>query len=263
MYIVYFDESGDDGFPLMSSPLFILSAVYLHNSSWKDNYQKLYAFRKKLKATYNLPVKQEFHARKFIQDKHPYHGLYSNSTRKTILEEYARFIGGLDIKIINVAINKEKITTSAYNVLENAFKYAIQRIENDMKFSFINKQYIIITDEGRVEKMTRTSRSIQRINYIPSHYSGSSYREEIKYLIEDPLPKKSQNSYFIQISDFISYIVNLYIQRSYCNPVKTWPRRVLNVINYGDEIRLLNFIKPVINIKASKYDTYGIVCYPK
>ena len=82
MYIAYFDESGDDGFPSMSSPLFILTAVYLHNSSWKDNYQKLYAFRKKLKITYNLPVKQEFHARQFIQDKNPYHGLYSNSTRK-------------------------------------------------------------------------------------------------------------------------------------------------------------------------------------
>jgi hypothetical protein len=263
MYLAYFDESGDDGFPLYSSPLFILSAVYFNNASWKENYLKLLKFRKKLKADHNFPVKLEFHTRQFIQNKKPYHGLYSDAIRKQILEELATFIGSLDLKIINVAINKEKVTTAQYNVLENAFKYSIQRIENDMKYSLIKKQYIIITDEGRVGKMTRTSRAIQRINYIPSNFSSSSYREEIKYLIEDPLPKKSQNSYFIQISDFVSYIVNLYIQRHYCNPQKTWPRRVTNVLNYGDEIALLDRIKPVLNTKASKTDKYGVVCYPK
>lgn len=262
MYLAYFDESGDDGYPEMSSPLFVLTAIYLHNSSWKENYQKIYSFRKKLKEIYNLPVKIEFHTRHFIQDKYPYHGLYSCETRKKILEEYFSLIKTLDIKIINVVINKLKIKNQ-YNVLENAFKYAIQRIENDMKFSLLKKQYIIITDEGRVNKMTRTSRAVQKINYIPSHFSNNTYREEIKYLIEDPLPKKSQNSYFIQLSDLISYIINLYSQRKLCSPQIDWPRRVLNVFDYGDEINFLESIKNVLNTKASKYDPFGVVCYPR
>lgn len=28
MYIAYYDESGDDGFPAYSSPLFVLTALY-------------------------------------------------------------------------------------------------------------------------------------------------------------------------------------------------------------------------------------------
>lgn len=263
MYISYFDESGDDGFPLWSSPLFILTSVYMHNRTWKENYQKFYNFRKKLKSDFNLPIKQEFHTRQFIHDKYPYHGKYTSAIRKQILEEFSKFISTLDLKIVNIVINKEKIKTKQYNVLENAFKYAIQRLENDIKFSLLKKHYIIITDEGRVNKMARTARTIQKINYIPSHFSYNSYREEIKFLIEDPLPKKSQNSYFIQISDLVSYIVNLYIQRKYCNPVKNWPQRVQNVLNYGDEIVFLETIKSVLNTKASKSDPFGIVCYPK
>jgi len=162
-----------------------------------------------------------------------------------------------------VAINKSKITATSYDVLENALKYSIQRIENDMRFSLLKKNFIIITDEGRIDKMTRTTRAIQRINYIPSHFGPTTYKNDIKFLLEDPLPKKSQNSYFIQICDLLSYVINLYVQRKYCNPQKTWPNRVLNVLSYGEEEILLNSIKNVLNLKASRNDPYGLVCYPK
>ncbi len=36
MYIAYYDESGDDGYPRYSSPLFVLSVTYLHYLNWKD-----------------------------------------------------------------------------------------------------------------------------------------------------------------------------------------------------------------------------------
>lgn len=263
MNIAYFDESGDDGYPSTSSQYFILSTIYMHNSDWKDNYIKIYNFRKSLKSNYNLPIKQEFHTKAFIQDKNPYHGLYSVEEKKAMITEFFSMVATLKIKIINVAINKSKIRVQPYDVLENALKYAIQRLENDMKFSFSKKRFIIITDEGRVAKMARVSRSIQKINFIPSHYSNTPYREEIKYLIEDPLPKKSQSSYFIQICDAISYVINLHVQRKYSNPPMDWPKRVLNVIPYNDEELLLTKIKGVINLKASKSDPYGIVCYPK
>ena len=263
MYLAYFDESGDDGYPFTSSPIFVLTTIYMNNRSWHDNYLKVYNFRKALKTKYKLPIKQEFHTKNFIQDKYPYHGLYSASTRLEIIKEFFDIINTLDIKIINVAIIKEKITFTSYNVLENALKFAIQRIENDMKFSLLKKNFLIITDDGRVNKMTKISRSIQKINFIPSHFGAASYREEIKYLIEDPLPKKSQNSYFIQFCDLISYISNLYVQRKYCTPVKDWPRRVLNVLSYGDEETLFTSIKGVLNLKASRSDPFGLVCYPK
>lgn len=74
MYIAYFDESGDDGYPDYSSPLFVLSCVYMHHSKWKENHDKVLEFKRKLKEDYDFPVKTEFHTKQFIQDKDPYHG---------------------------------------------------------------------------------------------------------------------------------------------------------------------------------------------
>jgi len=49
LYIAYYDEAGDDGDPKYSSPLFVLTAVYLHYSCWKDVFENIRQFRKKLK----------------------------------------------------------------------------------------------------------------------------------------------------------------------------------------------------------------------
>jgi hypothetical protein len=49
MYLVYFDESGDDGYPKTSSELFVLASVYMHEMFWKTNYNKIKKGRKELK----------------------------------------------------------------------------------------------------------------------------------------------------------------------------------------------------------------------
>jgi hypothetical protein len=85
MYISYFDESGDDGYPVYSSELFILTSIYLHSDVWKDNYNRLYSFRKIIKEEYGIPVKGEFHTKEFVTDKLPYHGKYTSDIRREIL----------------------------------------------------------------------------------------------------------------------------------------------------------------------------------
>jgi hypothetical protein len=263
MYICYFDESGDDGYPKYSSEIFILTAVYMHHSKWKDNYDKIIRLRRYLKNQYGLPVKQEFHTREFILDKSHYHGLYTRQQRKEILFLCCKAVKILELKIINVCINKTKVNRPQYDVLKNALTYAVQRVENDMIYMSGDSRFIMITDEGRIAKMTRTTRLIQKINYIPSHYTAKSYRKEIKCLIEDPLPKKSSQSYFIQLADMISFIVNLYIKANTCTPRVEWGKRALDVLGYGDEIKLLNLLKGNINLKASSSNEFGIVIYPK
>jgi len=42
MYLTYIDESGDDGFPQTSSNIFILSAMYMDDIFWRDNFSKIY-----------------------------------------------------------------------------------------------------------------------------------------------------------------------------------------------------------------------------
>ena len=264
MYIAYFDETGDDGFPKYSSELFVLTSVYLNDSEWKDTFSIIREFRKEIKHRYGFPVKLEMHTNRFITDKNPYKKFsWDIATKKKILREYFNMIAGLHIKVINVVINKKNISTQPYEVLDRAFTYNIQRIENDLnKISHdAQSKFIIITDEGRVGKMRKTSRRVQIINPIPSKHYDGCYRREIQRLIEDPLPKQSSESYFIQIADFVSYFVFLYSLKKFNNT--KWANRVENKISFDEVCEYLGLIKGVLNLDASRSNEFGIVHYPK
>jgi hypothetical protein len=263
MYIAYYDESGDDGYPKYSSPLFVLSAVYLHYLNWKDIFENISEFRKQLKKDFNIPIKMEFHTKHFILNKNPYRKLQiSDDDRLLIIELFCELISNLDISIINVVINKENISpNTSYNVLDNALKYSIQRIENDLNKIDSTKKFMIITDQGRIGKMRMTTRKMQRINFIPSKYNIKPYRREIKSLIEDPLEKDSKESYFIQLTDLVSFIIYLY--SVYKLSVGKIPKRIPKKLDKEKTIELLEKLKGSLNLNASKSDLYGVVYYPK
>lgn len=263
MYIAYFDETGDDGYPKYSSELFVLTSLYMHEEEWKNNYNMIKDFRKQMKTNYNFPVKLEFHTKNFLTDKNPYRIFnWDHDIKRRILCDYFDLISSLNIKIINVVINKLNIKFPDYDVLDKALTYNVQRIENDLTKTHTSERFLIIIDEGREGKMRKTTRKIQRINFIPSKFTKGQYiRQEIKCLIEDPLPKQSSESYFIQLADLISYIIFLYSLKEFNK--KEWANRIRSWLSIDDVICLLNKIKSRLNLEASPDNQFGIVHYPK
>ena len=139
----------------------------------------------------------------------------------------------------------------------------MQRIENDLDKISPRPKFLIISDEGRIGKMRSTTRAIQKINFIPSMFlNAGGYRKEIKNLIEDPLPKKSSESYFIQLADTCSCLISLYAKQNACSTKIGWGKRIRNVLDYGDEITPMKILKPKLNLMANKKNPYGIVVYP-
>lgn len=253
--LVYIDESGDEGYPRYSSDYFVLTSLYFSHEIWKSNFQKLYEFKRELKNIYpEFLVKMEFHCKEFICDKNPYHGKFSRDERKDILFKFANCISGLDIKIILTFIDKLKIKRSDYLVLENSMNYSMSRIDLDMREPVSN--FLVITDEGRIDKMRKISRKKQIINFVP----GAGRNAKIERMIEDPLPKSSGESFFIQAADFCSYIEYLYVQRHIRKG--RIANRVAQMLTDSDIKDLMDIIEPRFNLKASR-NKYGIVIYPK
>lgn len=262
MYIVYYDEAGDDGFPQYSSPLFVLTSLCIHHKNYQETFKSLQTFRKILKQYCGFPIKTEMHTRNFLLNKSPYKILnLTDDKRLEIIDIFCNCLASLPIQITNVVINKKIIQKSDYNVLDRAFTYSLQRIENTISNTDPGEKYLVITDEGRINKMRLTARRIQKINYIPSQFSNLSYRSEIKGLIEDPLTKDSSQSYFIQVSDMISYIIYQYKFEQF--GFGNFPSRMPNNFNAQRITKWLDSLTPVINLKASPNTPYGIVCYPK
>ena len=260
MFIAYYDESGDDGWPKTSTDTFILSAVYMHHQHWKENFQRMHAFRKELWRSHGFPFSLEFHTREFLLDKDPYRNLeFDGKKRHEILRLFCNIIANLNCRIISVCINKRAIQQDGYEVLDRAFTYSIQRIENDLKSG--GSRFLIISDEGRVGKMRKTSRRIQRFNPIQSKFSPSTYRKEIELLVEDPLPKNSAESFFIQAADTVSYLVGLQMRMELGHG--GLPNRLAKYMDAAAVQDCLNLLKPSLNLKASLTHPYGVVCYPK
>lgn len=262
MKICYYDESGDDGFPTYSSPLFVLCGIYFDHLDWKDLHEKIVALRRELKSSYNFPVKVELHTKQFLLDKDPYRNLgFSTSDRIGIITRFCEFIGSLDVRIINILINKTVIKKPTYDVMNTSLTYSIQRIENDIDpKNNPDMRFMIITDEGRVGKMRKTTRAIQRINYIPSRFGTAPLRKEIESLIEDPLPKDSKESYFIQMADLVAYLVYLYGMKH--TKAGDFPNRLKKLVDDKQLREWLELLKPSFNLKAAPSNEFGVKIHP-
>ena len=263
VYLSYFDESGDDGNP-GSSLLYVQTAIYVHHRYWNDTFEALYEFRRRLKKDYGLPIRLEIHVKPFLLNKRPYQRLkIKEGTRVKIIDEFCGFLATLPLKTLNVVIDKDKIISpSRYDILERAMEYTIQRLENDLNTNDPSSSFIIITDEGRVGKMRRIARKVRRMNYIPSLLQpGTYYDAKITKLIEDSLPKSSNQSYFIQASDFIA-TVTYYYQLHKLGKL-SFPSRFPKSINSARIEVWMNTLLPILNTHASNSDQFGVVCYPK
>ena len=258
-FIAYFDETGDDGRSTDSSDVFVLSSIYMSADVWQSNYDSFKSFRKELKEKYGMHVTEEMHTMHFLRDK----GLYrpygwTPEQRREILLAFAANNAVLNIKVINVIIDKNNINIDDYDILEKAMTYNIQRIENDSKGKW---KYLIISDEGRIAPMRRTARKIRSFNAIPSHFGGTT-NAPIQGLIEDILGKKSDESYFIQICDFISCFTSLFYK--YVAKGAELPKRIAQVIDkdFISSIMEVFHTGGILNEKASLLQ-YGLVVYPK
>lgn len=257
---VYCDETGDDGKNTLSSDIFVLTSIYMPSEAWNENYKRIKDFRKDWKDKYGLHVTGEMHTKQFLTDKDPFRNYgWTIEQKQEMLKEFTLLIASLDIRIINTIIDKTKITTDGYNVLENALTYSVQRIENDSAGDW---NYIIISDKGRISPMRKTARAIRAYNPIHSQFGGM-INKPIKYLLEDVLEKDSKESYYIQICDFVSYFVHLFYTVKYLKKEK--PKRVSRLIGDVFVGRVMATLRDagVLNLKANSSNEYGLVIYPK
>lgn len=260
-YVAYFDETGDDGITTASSDHFILTSLYMPSESWQHNFNAMRNLRKNLKDAYGFHITEEMHTKHFLTDKNPYRNYrWSKETKQEILKAFTITISNMDLRIVNVIIDKTKFQNNNYHILENALKYNIQRIENDSNGEW---NYVIITDKGRIVPMRRTARAIRAFNPIQSKYTYGFVNQPIRNMIEDIMEKDSSESYFIQICDFISFFVHLYFDVAHRN--KALPNRISNVIDVAFVKKVMNTLKNSgrLNLKANESNPYGLVIYPK
>jgi hypothetical protein len=115
-----------------------------------------------------------------------------------------RLVPKLGIRAFAVVIQKDRLVAAGRidNPRERAWEYLIQRLE---RFTSSNSTHVaIIHDEGEERLVRQLVRKARRAGTAGSMFGGSLPRPATR-ILEDPHPRRSHESYFIQVADLVAY----------------------------------------------------------
>ena len=179
MYLIYIDESGDE-------KLNISSAIAIPANNWLSCFEKLKRFRHDIKRSDGIFVHTELHAWKFISGRGQIGSdVVTKGRRCEIFNGMLQMATTLPGARLFSAVSPTKPAETAYTALLQGINRFLQEW---------NSYAIIICDEGKEAIHTELVRQMQN----PENTEGNR-------ILEDPFFKPSNQSYFIQLTDFCAY----------------------------------------------------------
>jgi hypothetical protein len=258
MYLVYADESGDPGLP-GDTEFFVISGLIIHESDWNEVFQRFLDLRRNLSLRYQIPQRIVFNAYDLVNGHKDFHhsryGL-KGLRRFDLYRDILDFLSQLpQIHILNVFIRKQRISDPNTDIFIWAWQLFIQRLHNSLdRGGYLcqdNDYGLLVTDRTHDDELRRLMRRMRAFNQVPSQYAGLSPRRIlVTRMIDDPLPRPSAHSYFLQMADLAAYALAR----------RDFPRPTLKKLGFEAYFDILD---PVLLKAASGHDPQGIVYYPR
>ena len=179
MYLIYIDDSGDE-------ELCVFSALTIRAGKWNSCLEEVKQFRHDLQTSDGISIYTGFHAWKFVSGRGKIaDGIVTKGRRCQIFKQTLQVIAALPEARLFSTVFPTKASDPAYEALLRDINRTLQRWDS---------QAILICDEGKDAIYTKLVRRLQTLE------NGA-----IDRIIEDPFFKQSDQSYFIQLSDFCAY----------------------------------------------------------
>jgi len=216
MFLAYLDESGDKGWIHSPSEFYVLSCLLVHESCWLQVLDDIITLRRQLKNRWGILVRAELKAAHFRTGHGPFEDLgIGLRDRMNIFKDVMEFQANrLNITSFAVAIDKARIRDRSIDALQWAWTFALQRIDHFC--SDKGEHAIVFPDEGEIRAIRKLIRKMRRVHAIGGHYGGK-LDIPTRFIVEDPRETRSQDSYFIQITDWNAYAAH---HSKYVKPVK-------------------------------------------
>jgi hypothetical protein len=196
VHLIYLDDSRDEG-------LCVFSALAVPADQWRAAFQQLRDYRRQLRRTYGIFVYKELHAWKFVSGRgRPSDRTVTKSQRCGIFRQVLDLTADLQgARLFNACFPPKDDV--------RAFEWLVNRINRTLQTW--GSHGLLISDEGNELVYTRLVRRMRVYNPIPSQFgawseTGAASRNiPIERIVEDPVFKRSEQSYFIQAVDFCAY----------------------------------------------------------
>ena len=211
VYICYFDESGDPGYINSLTSAYSLGGVLVQDKSWLRALDDIIRFRRFLRRTFGLQMRDELKASYLIHNNGPFEKLNLGDEIRIKIYDMAlklltKMNEGQGIHVFAVVIDKKEMVNrerQSENPLRIAWDKATERLE---RFTDAKRDTCtIFPDEGNHVAIRTIIRKKRRISIVPSRYGTPPLSRPASLVVEDPSMRISRTSYFIQLADLIAY----------------------------------------------------------
>lgn len=224
MLFAYVDESGNIGPAPGGSRSYTLGCVLVRDVAWPDTFDRLIAFRRFLRARFDIPVRAEVKANYLVHNGGGFRALgLSEAARAAIFRQAIRLQPKLGLLAFAVVIRKHELWARdpARNPRDVAWEFLLQRFERlgSPNGSHPGEPVLLVHDEGEGAIVRKLARKARRAGTAGSAFGTGRLNVPARLLLDDPVSKDSRQSYFIQLADLTAYAA---YRRLYPPP----PRRV-------------------------------------
>jgi hypothetical protein len=221
VHLAYIDESGD---PTGDSKTYALGCVLIDGDVWPDAFDKVLGFRRWLRTRFSVPVRAELRANNILRNSGDFEKLaLGEDLRHTIYRQTMRLHSKIGAQTFAVVVRKRELTAARpeLNSRDVAWDYLLQRLRNVSVYPPTGPTTILlIHDEGDAATVRKLARKARRAGTAGSMFGTGSLRIPFARLLDDPVPRQSVHSYFVQLADFAAYAA---FRRLYPPPPRLMP----------------------------------------
>lgn len=191
----YVDESGDSG--AAGSQTYTLGCVLVPADEWTARLDLMIDMRRALKQAYGIRFRDELKANYLLRGRGPLASLnLGDGQRRDIYQRHLRLLRLVASGAFAVVIQKHLITTGK-DPAETAWTYLFQRLR--LRSESTGVPIVLVHDEGDADRVRKLHRAFRR------HSWAGSTSVTAPLLVEDPVPRRSDQSFFIQAADLLAY----------------------------------------------------------
>ncbi|MFD3038540.1 DUF3800 domain-containing protein [Mycolicibacterium senegalense] len=206
MLFAYVDESGNTGDPDKGGTLtYTLGCVLVHLDDWNSVFDEIVEFRRRVRTKFGVHLRPEIKANYLIRgsgDLSRYD--LSPSQRNLIYRAHLRVLDGIGVRAFAVVINKGTRFSTPGACFDLAWETLLQRLERTSRDE--REQFMVIHDEGENDAIRRWVRKARRHLTAGSAFTpGATRVNPADRLVDDPVPRRSDQSYLLQAADLVAY----------------------------------------------------------
>lgn len=205
MLLAYIDESGDTGaVEAGGSHTYSLGCVLVDADVWPQAFDELLSFRRRLSESLRVPTRAEVKANYLIRNGGDLRSVgLGRDARRLIYRAHLRVLRDLHARAFAVVVDKRTSARPPAEHFNMAWETLLQRLartsqEEDATFS-------VMHDEGEDAAIRKWVRRSRRFLTAGSAFGSGSFRVDARLLVDDPIPRRSNHSYFIQLADLVAY----------------------------------------------------------